>query len=113
MSEHITNEEYVATVRRDVVATAKAMLSGEMNYLEGARRLAALRFEAAVRENDDDFRAFVAIDSETDEFPLGRVRSEWPKDVLDRLQPEIDEAISWARRFGDSACESLIRRFDA
>ena len=54
MSEHITNEEYVATVRRDVVATAKAMLSGGVNYLEGERRLAALRFEAAVQEDDED-----------------------------------------------------------
>lgn len=63
MSEHITNEEYVATVRRDVVATAKAMLSGGVNYLEGERRLAALRFEAAVQEDDEDFMAFVAIAS--------------------------------------------------
>ena len=112
MSEHISNEEYVATVRRDVVATAKAMLSGGVNYLEGARRLAALRFEAAVREDDEDFMAFVAIDSETDEFPLGRVREEWSEEVLDRLQPEIDDAIVWARNFGDAACDALSRRFD-
>ena len=80
--------------------------------MEGARRLAALRFEAAVREDDEDFMAFVAIDSETDEFPLGRVREEWSEEVLDRLQPEIDDAIVWARNFGDAACDALSRRFD-
>jgi hypothetical protein len=113
MSEHITNESYVANIRAEVVDVARRMLSGELEYLDGARRLAGLRHEAAVREDDPDFMAFVAIDSETDEFPIGRVRSEWPDDVLQKLQPEIDEATAWARQFGDAACESLIRRFYA
>lgn len=55
---------------------------------------------------------FVVIDSETDEFPQGQVREAWPEDVLDRLQPEIDDAIVCARNFGGAACDALIRRLD-
>lgn len=113
MSEYITNEEYVKSVRQEVVDVAKAMMSGELQFLEGARRLSALRHEAAVREDDADFLTFVGIASETDEFPLGRVRKEWPDEVLQRIQPEIDEATVWARKIGGPACESLIRRFCA
>lgn len=113
MSEHITHEAYVAQVRAEVVDTAKKMLTGELDFLEGARRLVDLRHEAAVRNDDPDFMKFVAIDSETDALPIGRVRREWPDDVLQKLQPEIDNATVWAREFGGAACESLVRRFSA
>ncbi len=111
MTEHITNERYVASVRERVVAIARSMLEGSFSFLEGARTLSALRFEAAVREDDSDFMTFVAIDSETDDLPLGDVCKYWSKEALDKLDPEIKEAEEWAKNFGFKACESLVRRF--
>jgi hypothetical protein len=111
MSEHITNEEYVASVRRRVVETARDMLSGEISFLEGARTLSALRHEAAVRNDDSDFMTFVGIDSETHDFPIGAVREHWNPEALKKLQPEIDKTEAWAREIGAESCESLIRRF--
>jgi hypothetical protein len=111
MSEYITHESYVASVRKRVVETAQSMLDGQLNFLEGARMLSDLRNEAAVRDDDSDFMTFVAIDSETDDLPIGAVRQHWSKEVLDKLDPEYKEAEVWAKKFGSEACESLIRRF--
>lgn len=111
MSEHITNEGYVKSVRKRVVDTAKSMLDGQLSFLEGARALSSLRHEAAVRDDDPDFMAFVAIDSETDELPIGAVRQHWSKEALDKLDYECKDAEIWAKKFGTEACESLIKRF--
>lgn len=111
MPEHITNESYVASVRMRVVDTARLMLGGQLNFLEGARVLSSLRHEAAVRDNDPDFMALVAIDSETDALPIGAVRQYWSKEALEKLESECKDAEVWARKFGTEACESLIRRF--
>jgi hypothetical protein len=114
MSEHILDEAHLKARRTQVVQTAKRMLSGQLNFLEGARQLAALQYETGVRDDDPDFRTFVGIASESDDFPLGQVREEWSTDVLARLQPEIDRVVAWARTSagGDAACHSLVSRFD-
>ncbi len=70
MSNGITHEQYVASVRSRVAAIAHGMLNGEVNFLEGAIELASLRNEADVELNDPDFMAFVVIASETDSLPI-------------------------------------------
>lgn len=69
MSEKISHEQFVELVRAEVVITAKAMLGGEISYLLGARKIGSFRHDAEVAEDDSDFRVFVAIASETDDFP--------------------------------------------
>lgn len=111
MHEKISHEDYVKSVRDQVVKTATAMQDGEISYLLGARKLDALRHEAAVKDDDADFRVFVAIASETDDFPLGTVRQLWDNDALARLQPEIDAAEIWAKEQAAPICANLIQRF--
>ncbi|WP_092360276.1 hypothetical protein [Collimonas sp. OK242] len=111
MSEYITHEQYTYSIRQQVVAAARAMLTHELSFLIGARKLAALRHEAAVRDDDADFIIFVAIASETDDFPLGDVCQHWDKHALEQLQPEIQSAEDWAYKHGALACNSLIKRF--
>jgi hypothetical protein len=88
------------------------MLDGELSYLLGARRLAALRHEAEIKDGDEDFMIFVAIDSDTDDLPLGPVRAHWDKQALERLQPEIEAAETWAKAHAESVCTKLIGRFN-
>lgn len=107
----MSHEQYVISVRRRIVKTAQAMLDGEMTYLLGARELATLRHEAEVENADTDFMMFVAIDSDTDAFPLGLVRELWDKSALEKLQPQIDEAEDWAKNHAESACAKLVARF--
>jgi hypothetical protein len=111
MSEHMSHEEYVATVRALAAETARSMIEGNLGFLEGARVLSSLRHEAEISDDDVDFMAFVVIDSETDGFPIGEVRKHWSIEALDKLDPEIKEAQEWARGVGFEACQSLILRF--
>jgi hypothetical protein len=111
MHEKISHEEYVQSVRDQVVQIATAMQNGEISYLVGARKLDALRHAASVKDDDADFMVFVAIASETDDFPLGTARQHWAEDALDRLQPEIDAAEIWAKEQADPICAKLVQRF--
>jgi hypothetical protein len=111
MSNDITHEQYVASVRSRIVTIANGMLNGELNFLEGAIELASLRNEAEVDLNDPDFMVFVVIDSETDHLPIGAPREHWSTDALVKHQAKIDAANTWAKKIGMSACQSLAGRF--
>jgi hypothetical protein len=102
----MTKEE----ARSEIGRTAQAMLSGAIDYLEGARRIASLRFSADL-DIDSDVTPFIGIDSETEALPLGPVREYWHCSALEKLQPEIERAEAWARKFGHSAAERLAIRF--
>jgi hypothetical protein len=113
MTPQLSHGEYVESTQRKVVETARAMLNGQLSFLVGSRRLAALRHEVDVAGSDADFLIFVGIDSETDAFPLGEVRRHWSPEALAKLEPEIQNAENWAAEVGRDACESLIARFGA
>ena len=113
MDKTVTNESYLAAARKRVAAVASDMLSGQTPFLEGARELSSLRHEAAVDEGDEDFLVFVAIDSDTDSLPIGDQRKHWSHESLLKLQPQIDDAIAWAKAVGSDACTSLLKRFGA
>jgi hypothetical protein len=87
------------------------MLDGRLSFLIGSRQLAVLRHETDITDDDADFLIFVAIDSETDAFPLGSVREHWDPFALAKLEPKIKEAELWASSVGADACRSLIARF--
>ena len=96
--------------RREIGRVAVAMLKGATSFIEGSRELSQLHFIAGL-EDDPDLIAFVGIDSETDALPMGELRKMWNADALAKLQPEIDRAEAWARKFGHSHCERLAKRF--
>jgi len=111
MDEKMMHEQYVDSVRARIVEAAQAMLDGNLSYLLGARRMDSLRHEAKVKSNDEDFMVFVAIASDTDDYPLGSVRDLWDKNALEKLQPEIDETEAWAKENAKAICVKLIERF--
>jgi len=113
MSESINDEQQVSIIRQRIVDTAQRMLKGSLSGIEGARILASLRHEAAVREDDPDFMVFVAIASETDDFPADAARQYWSTEALEKLDPTYHQAEKWALDYGKKACESLVHRFIA
>ena len=106
----MSHEQDVESVRSKVAESAQAMLSGRMSFLLGARRLDALRHEVSASD-DADFMVFVAIASDTDDYPLGPVCELWDNAALERPQPEIDAAERWAKEQSMATCEKLIQRF--
>ena len=101
----------VQKARLEIAEVARAMLSGKLLFIEGARRLHCLKSAAMLADNDADFDPFVGIDSDTDALPIGAERARWAQDALDRLQPEIARAEEWAQGFGRPHCQRLIDRF--
>jgi hypothetical protein len=95
--------------RQAILEAAKRMLGGDLSYVEGAREICANRFTAGL-EDDPDILPFATIDSETDRFPLGVVRSLWNQDALKKLQPEMDGIEGWARSGAADHCRALVRR---
>lgn len=100
-------------MRRRLVELARDMLAGRVKYLEGAGRLAAMRFDLdGVQDRDPDFDVFVGIASETDHLPLDAQRALWSATALERLDPEIGKTEAWASEYGAVACRNLIARFN-
>ena len=107
----MTHGEYVSEVRSRIVKIAQLLLDEKLSYIEGARQICSLRVDAEVPERDSDFDAFIVIESETDDLPIGSVREHWSATALRKLGPEIEEAEHWAREIGTEASHALIRRF--
>ena len=112
VSGDATDSVEVEKARMDIVAAARDMLDGALSFIEGARRIAYLQLYVDVAELDENIIPFVAIDSETDVYPMGAVRLLWTPDALAKLQDEIDRSEQWAREIGYSHCHKLIERFE-
>lgn len=97
--------------REKIVDAACQMLAGSLSFIEGARQINKLRFDAGIAD-DRDILPFVGIDSETDAFPLDEpIRKLWSPKALDQLQPKIDQAERWAKKFGTPHCHQIIARY--
>lgn len=92
----------------ELVATAESMLRGEMHLIEGCRRICSLRHKL----DDPDNAVFLpirGIESETDGFPLGKVRSTCAPDYLRRMDGEMERYLAGAREDILSDCREIIR----
>jgi hypothetical protein len=101
----------IMAARHAILEAAQEMLTGELSYIEGARKIKQAWFSSRLDESDPDFLAFVGIDSETDALPFGEMRAHWQAAALKALQPELDRMEDWARNFGEPHCRSLVDRF--
>ena len=113
MSERMTHEQYVLSVRRQAAEIAAGVLAGDVPILEGCHSLAALRWEVEVADRDPDFVTFAMISSGIDALPIGAVRAHWAPEALARLEPDIQSAIAWATPQALPACASVVQRFGA
>jgi contact-dependent growth inhibition (CDI) system CdiI-like immunity protein len=102
----------IARERRRAVSIARAVLTGKLDVLVGARDLGGLRIRLGVPDDDPDFECFLLIESETDALPLADERSTWSADALIRLAPEIARATKWATDLGWEAFQNVVRRFE-
>ena len=97
--------------RQDLVILCRAMLAGEMSFIEGAIKVCSFLASVQASENDPDFTAFVVIRSETDHLPPLHSQPHWSTYVLKRMQPEFEETEIWAKSFAVEACTNLIERY--
>ncbi|HWS99331.1 MAG TPA: hypothetical protein VN256_03590 [Pyrinomonadaceae bacterium] len=112
------NEESSVFVRGKIVAICQAILNEEIGVIAGSRIICALEHELFQREvggwfqNDEDFIAFIAINSETDHLPVDYERKNWSDEGLKRKDEEIAKAEAFHQEDAFEACRKLIERFD-
>jgi hypothetical protein len=99
-----------ASSRAELVAVAQAMLDGETNLIEGARRICALRHDVGEPDNDV-FVPIIAMESETDHFPLGQMREHCASDYLQRMDDQMETYLEEARIDVLAACKDILRAF--
>lgn len=93
--------------RKRLIKVLEKIIADEINLIEGARIIVSLR----VRVNLDDsnlFHFFIAIDSETDHFPLGKVRQNWNKEALSKMDAEMDQYILKTINEAKKVCLELL-----
>jgi hypothetical protein len=94
---------------RRVVEIARAMLTGQVSFIEGSRGICEV-VPGGLRD-DPDIIAFVLIDSETDALPVGAQQKLWQPKALEDLRPRIEQAEQWAKTTATAHCRNLIVRF--
>ena len=67
---------------------ARLVLGGEISVVEAVRAMSALRYRTG-RPDDELFLPIIAIESDTDHFPLGAVREHYDATYMQRLDAEL------------------------
>jgi hypothetical protein len=105
------NEEHVLAARAEICRTARSLRSGALPFLEGVRKIAALRFQAPASRSDNDFMPFVAVESETDHRPPQSALASCSNEWLTKCEAEVKEVIKLHGSAIFAACDRLAQRF--
>lgn len=98
--------------RQELTCLMRLVLNGHCSYLEAAPRVLHLRsYVGGISEFDDDFMAFIAINSGADHLPLLATRHLWAEHAIKALEPGIAKMEVWAERMAKSSCLALLARF--
>jgi len=100
--------------REKVLKTARAILKGELGIIEGARLLSTLAPDlVADWKVDPDFLVLAALDSETDDLPVGKQKKLWDATALAEREKVVARIEAEAKQNVEAACRNILRRFDA
>jgi len=103
-----SNSHQIKKVRGSIVDLARKMIAGECSYIEGSRLISGLLDAARLDRHEMPFLTFVAIDSETDAIPVGRILDHWSKDAKEAHASGWGHAEDWARSVGEAACRAVL-----
>jgi hypothetical protein len=84
------------------------MMGGNLSFIEGSRIVNGLTEAAGYDRLSEPFVAFVAIDSETDAVPIGKVRDLWHPDAVAKHTDEWCQSEAWAKQVGEPACREAL-----
>jgi hypothetical protein len=85
--ERMTSDRYRSDQWKLLVQVLEELRSGRVGITEGCRNVVGLR-SALNQETNELFLPFVAVESETDHFPLGDIRARWSPIALEREDKE-------------------------
>lgn len=97
------------TKNKNIFILAQQIINESIGVIEGCRKIVSSKTEQEIRD-DDDFLTITAIESETDEFPIGETRSHYHKKNLEKLDKELDEYLKVIKPIIFEACRNLINK---
>jgi hypothetical protein len=98
-----------STVKVEILRLAAAVVSGEIEIVEGCRLLVRLFGDAGLR-NDPDALVIVGVESETDDIPVGSQRKYWNPTALEAKIAEKADYIATVRPLVLAACHALTTK---
>lgn len=104
----MTEEISFKNRERELVHVSKSMIDGEIDLIEGVRKICFLRNYTKF----PDSKVFIpirAIDSETDHFPIGEMRKFCSMEYLKRMDEEMHVYISNMKDEILKCCSEIIR----
>ena len=102
--------DYCIAKRLELLSIANKVLHGQINPIEGIRKINALRYDIGDSENEV-FLPIRGIDSETDHFPLGTVRKNWDIVALKEIDDEMESYLLKAKNDIFQSCQEIIQTF--
>lgn len=96
--------------RAEIVATAEAMLRGEIHLIRGCRVISSMGFSLDDSESEV-LIPIIGAESETDDFPIGEIRSLCAPEYLDRMDAKMERYLIEARGEILDCCREIIRAF--
>ena len=93
-----------------IAGIAQKMLSSEVHLVEGSRQLVQLIARLDERE-DELFAPIVAVESVTDDLPLGEARLHWSEEALRTKDAAVSAYLHSIRAEILGACKALVRRY--
>jgi hypothetical protein len=98
--------------RQRVAQIAREMLTGMTDLVSGCRSILLLRHNIGVTESPA-LDTISAIESETDDYPIGPAREAYSAELLKRLDAEIAEYLNRVRSVLLEACKELIAEIES
>ncbi|MBU0944258.1 MAG: DUF2489 domain-containing protein [Proteobacteria bacterium] len=96
--------------RAELVSVANDIINGQIHLIEGVRKICSLRHTVDDPDNSV-FMPIRAIESETDHFPLGEIRSRCAVEYLERIDAEMKDYLDEAKQDILDACNEIINTF--
>ncbi len=92
----------------ELISVASAMIDGRLNLIEGVREINRLRF-GSINPDDAVFNVIRGVDSETDHFPIGKLRTHCTEGYLSRADRELESYLDIMKSKLLVTCKEILR----
>ena len=96
--------------KESAVLIARSLLGGRLGVLDAAWALCPLVHSDPTIASKEERNLLIAMESETDHLPVGRIRQEWHPDFLPEKDREIARCEELWRAPLCAACERILLR---